>query len=70
MASNTAETLERSAEDGGFLWGAKAIGEYLGISERRAFYLLNKGLLPGRKVGKAYTTTRKALDELSPATGQ
>src|SRR5438874_941525 len=31
------------------LWGAKAIGDELGLSERKAFYLLERGLIPARK---------------------
>jgi hypothetical protein len=37
------------------IWGAKAIGAYIGLPTRKAFYLLEKGLLPGEK-------NRKDLD--------
>ena len=31
----------------GVLWGARAIGAYVGRSERPTFYLLERGLVPG-----------------------
>ena len=43
------------------LWGAKAIGEAIGAPPRRAFYLLEKSLIPGRKVGSTWTSTRGQL---------
>jgi hypothetical protein len=46
------------------LWGAKAIGDELGLPERKAFYLLEKGLLPARKIGRIWVSTRKELRAL------
>jgi hypothetical protein len=46
------------------LWGAKAIGEVLGISERRTYYLLEQGLIPGKKIGRTWTATPGNLREL------
>jgi len=46
------------------LWGAKAIGDELGLSERKAFYLLEKGLIPARKIGRIWVSTRKELRSL------
>ncbi len=46
------------------LWGAKAIGDELGLPERKAFYLLEKGLLPARKIGRIWVSTRKQLRAL------
>lgn len=43
------------------LWGAKAIGDELGLPERKTFYLLEKGLLPARKIGRIWVSTRKEL---------
>jgi hypothetical protein len=50
------------------LWGAEAIGREAGLIDddgkvdvRRAFYLLEKGLLPGTKVGSAWTSTPRRL---------
>jgi hypothetical protein len=44
------------------LWGAKEIGRYIGKSPRAAVHLLEKGWLPARKVGKAWTATKKELE--------
>jgi hypothetical protein len=44
------------------IWGARAIGDYLGLTERQAFHLLEQGLLPGRKVGRRWASTDRALD--------
>jgi len=35
------------------LWGAAAIAKFIGVKVRRAFYLLEKGLIPARKLGKS-----------------
>jgi hypothetical protein len=43
------------------LWGARAIGAHVGLSPRKAFYLLEKGLLPGEKIGKIWTSTEDRL---------
>jgi hypothetical protein len=39
----------------------KAIGEVIGASERRAFYLLEKRLIPATKVGESWCASRSAL---------
>jgi hypothetical protein len=36
------------------VWGAKAIGEIIGQSERATFHLLAKGRLPATKIGDKY----------------
>lgn len=33
------------------IWGARAIGEFIGVDKAKAFYLLQKGRIPARKVG-------------------
>ena len=33
------------------IWGAKAIGEVIGITEAKAFHWLENGRLPAKKVG-------------------
>ena len=43
------------------LWGARAIGEYVGLGERQASYLLENGHLPGRKIGDRWIATREEL---------
>jgi hypothetical protein len=41
--------------------GAKAIGQKLGLTERRAFILLEQRELPATKLGKFWTTTMRRL---------
>ena len=45
------------------VWGAEQIGEILGISLRKAFYLLEKGLVPARKVGGSWQSTEGELED-------
>jgi hypothetical protein len=46
---------------GDVLFGAQAIADELGVELRRAFYMLEKEFIPGRKVGGTWVTTRSAL---------
>jgi hypothetical protein len=41
----------------GVVRGAAAIGRAIGVSPRRAYYLLENGVLPGRKEGNLWTST-------------
>ncbi|MGV8831244.1 MAG: DNA-binding protein [Devosia sp.] len=43
------------------LWGAKPIGEALGLTERQAKYMLANNEIPGRKVGGRWVASREAL---------
>jgi hypothetical protein len=43
------------------LWGAAKIGEVIGKSPRATFHLLERGLLPARKVGKQWCASRQRL---------
>ena len=43
------------------IWGARAIGEIVGLDSRQANYLLEKGYLPGRKIGERWISTRGEL---------
>lgn len=43
------------------VWGAAAIAEVLGVSARRAFYLLESGELPAKKVGGRWVSDRRKL---------
>jgi hypothetical protein len=53
------------------LWGAEAIGREAGclddagkVDLRKVFYLLERGLLPGTKVGRQWTSTPRRLRRL------
>ncbi|HKN27975.1 MAG TPA: hypothetical protein VJY34_08850 [Roseiarcus sp.] len=43
------------------IWGAQRIGETVGKTEREAYYLLERGLLPATKVGRQWVSTRGKL---------
>lgn len=43
------------------LWGGQAIGDYLGLNRRQAYWLLEQGRLPARQVGGRWTASREAL---------
>lgn len=43
------------------VWGAKAIAAEIRVPVRKAFYLLSKKLIPGRKVGRDWVADRQAL---------
>lgn len=49
-----AETLD-------LVWGASEIAAVIGTSPRRAFDLLEKGRIPGRKVGGRWVADRTEL---------
>jgi hypothetical protein len=53
------------------LWGAEEIGREAGLIDgdgkvdiRKAFYLLEKGHLPGTKIGRRWTSTPRRLRRL------
>jgi hypothetical protein len=50
------------------LWGAAAIARAAGVVDedgeadlRRVFYLLEQRLLPGKKIGRAWVSSRSAI---------
>ena len=45
----------------GLVWGGAAIGQAIGVSPRPAFYLLENGLIPAKKVGTRWCATREDL---------
>lgn len=47
--------------DLGIVWGAEDIAKAIGVNRRRAFYLLENGDLPARKVGGRWCVTRDQL---------
>ena len=58
------DTAEHPALAGDLLWGADAIGRELGLTERKAFYQLERGNLPARKIGGLWVASRAKLREL------
>ena len=52
--------------------GANDIGQFLGLTPRQAYHALSKGYLPGKKLGKQWTSTPRrlrpyAIDEVDSA---
>jgi len=45
------------------VWGAEAIAEVLGLPLRKTYYLLERQLVPARKVGSSWQTTRGELED-------
>jgi hypothetical protein len=45
------------ADELGVLRGAREIAKAINTNERRAFYLLEKGIIPARKEGNTWTST-------------
>jgi hypothetical protein len=43
------------------IYGAKAIGEEANLTERQAFWGLEKGHIPADKMGRKWVTTRRRL---------
>jgi hypothetical protein len=54
-------TMSAGAKNLDILWGAAAIGAYIGKSDRGAFHLLETGKLPARKVGAQWVSSKGEL---------
>lgn len=50
------------------IWGAPAIAEVINRTPSECYYLLEKRLLPARKIGKTWTSTPREL--LAAVTGR
>lgn len=63
MIMNMATELSAAwRSDSDYLWGAKAIAEYLGLTERQVRYAEERGELPiGRSCGRLFAS-RRILD--------
>jgi hypothetical protein len=60
-AESTCKTPTDNESGLELIWGAKNIAKEIGQSERMAFYLLEKSLIPGTKIGGRWCTSRGAL---------
>jgi hypothetical protein len=58
---NSETTNAKSESESDIVWGAADIGKVVNLPPRKAFYSLEKGYPPGRKVGRIWISTRKAL---------
>jgi hypothetical protein len=43
------------------IWGVPAISAIINRSTTKTYYLLEKGYVPGRKIGKLWTSTPREL---------
>lgn len=43
------------------IWGASAIARAIGRTDRQTFYMLDKGVLPAKRVGNRWVAERGAL---------
>jgi hypothetical protein len=56
---------DTKSKDLDIIWGAKAIGEAMGLDERRVFVLLQNNQIPGaKKFGMQWCIARAKLREL------
>jgi hypothetical protein len=57
------ESVDTASSD--ILWGAKRIGQELGLNERQTYHRLEAGQIPGaRKFGASWAVSREALRRL------
>jgi hypothetical protein len=49
--------------DSDIVWGAAAIGREIGANARKAFHLLETGVLPGKKVAGRWAASKRKLAE-------
>jgi hypothetical protein len=64
MNTTSAAPSPMGAEDSladDLLRGVRPIAEFLGETERRTFYLCERGYIPAGKVGAAWVASKKAL---------
>lgn len=57
------QTRDSTGHEGGLdlLWGATEIAHEISVSRRQCFYLLERELIPARKIGRAWVASRDAL---------
>ena len=59
--STETTTTNALADDDVILWGATEISVAINRDVRQTFHLLEKKLIPGKKVGKMWTASRNQL---------
>jgi hypothetical protein len=69
---NTVTTLPDSTDDDAPIWNAENIAIEANLFDedgnpdvRRAYYGLEKGLIPGRKVGRRWVSTRRQIRSIA-----
>lgn len=56
--------IKRESPELDLIWGAQAIGKVIGRSTRSTFALLEKGMLPARKINGRWVIDRSDLIEI------
>ena len=56
-----ADTTKIIHQDDRPIWGAARIATEIGLDRGAAYHLLNKGLLPARRIGRRWVSTRGQL---------
>lgn len=59
MADSIDTAEEKLGDD--LLWGGRAIGQELKIPPRKAYYLLETGVIPGEKIGGLWVGSKRKL---------
>jgi hypothetical protein len=57
--SDTANADHNLGSD--LLWGARAIADEIGVSPRKAFYLLESGAIPAQKIRGLWVGSKRRL---------
>jgi hypothetical protein len=57
-------SVESVIEDSEVIWGAKAIGQALNLTERQAFHRLEAGQIPAKKIGRSWAASRSVLKRM------
>lgn len=55
---------EQKLDPADALWGCRAIAEFIGKSERATYHMLERGLLPARRLGGQWVARRSRLLEI------
>ena len=65
MNKGTVARTQTLADD--LLHGVRAYSEFTGLPLRRCFYLLERGQLPGSKLGERWIGSKRAVTEILEA---
>jgi hypothetical protein len=56
-----ADEIQAKIQNDTPIWGAARIAREVGLDRAQAYHLLSRGLLPARRVGRRWVTTRDRL---------
>lgn len=61
MKKQQVDDLDGGVESADIVWGAEDIGEVIQRTPRQTTYLLEKGRLPAKQVGRLWVASRRRL---------